>query len=322
MAVPRIFISSTCYDLKYIRENLKYFVNNLGYESILSEDGDIFYNPDEHTHDSCLNEVKNCQIFVLIIGGRFGGKYLNGEKSITNKEYEEAVKLKIPVFTLIEKNVLSEHFVYQKNKNNLNADKIIYPNVDDTKIFLFIDEVRKSNYNNAIYPFSDFRDIENYLKKQWAGMMYSFLTDNIETKKVASLFEEIHSATDKIEYYTKQVALNVGDKLTNILIKCYEKIAGDETVQNLKEIWKIKVNPYTIVQYECLDDICNQNISVQFEDDSNSIGYGGPPYVCSRVRYNQLSQGYIKMREKILSILKEDNYEIKEFLNHMDDHLN
>lgn len=194
--------------------------------------------------------------------------------------------------------------------------------MDNTKIFLFIDEVRKNNHNNAIYPFSDFRDIENYLKKQWAGMMYSFLTDNIETKKVASLFEEIHSATDKIEYYTKQVALNVGDKLTNVLIKCYEQIAGDGTVQNLKAVWEIKVNPYTIVQYECLDDICNQSITVEVEDNDNSIRYGGPPYVCSKARYDELSRGYIKMREKILSILEEYNYDVKEFLNHMDDHLN
>ena len=38
MAVPRVFVSSTCYDLKYIRENLKYFIRSLGYEPVLSEE--------------------------------------------------------------------------------------------------------------------------------------------------------------------------------------------------------------------------------------------------------------------------------------------
>ena len=87
MAVPRVFVSSTCYDLKYIRENIRYFINNMGFESILSEDGDVFYAPEQHTHDACLSEVQNCQMFVLIIGGRYGGNYKQEDKSITNKEY-------------------------------------------------------------------------------------------------------------------------------------------------------------------------------------------------------------------------------------------
>lgn len=155
MAVPRVFISSTCYDLKYIRENLKYFVTNMGYESILSEDGDVYYNPDEHTHDACLNEVGTCQLFVLIIGGRYGGKYLKSEKSITNMEYEEAIKQKIPVFTLVERSVWNEHLVYQKNKDNKN--QIIYPSVDDIKIFAFIDEVRKNISNNKLAAHIQFK---------------------------------------------------------------------------------------------------------------------------------------------------------------------
>ena len=88
---PVVFVSSTCYDLKYIRENLKYFISNMGYESILSEDGDVYYDPREHTHDACISEVGNCQLFVLIIGGRYGGKYLKSDKSITNRECEDYI---------------------------------------------------------------------------------------------------------------------------------------------------------------------------------------------------------------------------------------
>ncbi len=45
MPAPRVFISSTLYDLKYIRENLKFFVRSFGYEPVLSEEGAIFYDP-------------------------------------------------------------------------------------------------------------------------------------------------------------------------------------------------------------------------------------------------------------------------------------
>ncbi|MDP1845332.1 MAG: DUF4062 domain-containing protein, partial [Candidatus Moranbacteria bacterium] len=54
MPPPRVFVSSTCYDLKYIRENLRYFIERMGYEPVLSEEGDVFYDPAMHTHDSCL----------------------------------------------------------------------------------------------------------------------------------------------------------------------------------------------------------------------------------------------------------------------------
>lgn len=101
MAIPRVFVSSTCYDLKYIRENLKYFIKRLGYEPVLSEEGSVFFNPCLHTQDACIAEVPNCQIFVLLIGGRFGAKFKAEKHSITNAEYREAVRLKIPIFALV-----------------------------------------------------------------------------------------------------------------------------------------------------------------------------------------------------------------------------
>jgi hypothetical protein len=312
MAVPRVFVSSTCYDLKYIRENLKYFINNLGYESILSEEGDVFYNPNQHTHNACISEIQTCQIFVLIIGGRYGGKYLQEEKSITNKEYEEAVNQKIPVFTLIEKNVWNEHLVYQKNKNNANSDGIIYPSVDDIKIFSFIDEVRKNNINNAIYPFGDFHDIESYLKKQWAGMVYNFLANSIETKKVSELFEEIHNATEKIEYYTKQVALNVGDEYTNILIRCYDIMLGSELVQNLKGFWGIEVSPQKILGEEGIDELCFNKIEI-YESEGDSITWGGPPYRCSQIRYESFKEQFKELKDELLKVLEERNFSVENF---------
>ena len=60
MPVPRVFVSSTCYDLKYIRENLKSFIRSLGYDPILSEEGSVFYDPSLHAQDACLAEVPAC----------------------------------------------------------------------------------------------------------------------------------------------------------------------------------------------------------------------------------------------------------------------
>ncbi len=208
MAIPRVFISSTCYDLKHIRENLKYFVKTIGYEPVLSDEGDVFYNPSVHTHDSCIKEVKTCQIFILIIGGRYGGYFKESDNSITNSEYREAVCSKIPVFALVESSVHSDHHVFSLNKKKSSdfAGQIEYPSIDNIKIFDFIDEVRKNTLNNAIFPFRDFSDMESYLKKQWAGMMYDFLVQRSgeENSKVTNrLLDDLTLATKKSEELIK-----------------------------------------------------------------------------------------------------------------------
>ena len=46
MAKPRVFVSSTYYDLKHLRSSLENFVESLGFEPVLSEKGDIAYAPD------------------------------------------------------------------------------------------------------------------------------------------------------------------------------------------------------------------------------------------------------------------------------------
>ena len=90
-------------------------------------------------HNACLAEVPSCQLFILIIGGRYGGKYKDTVKSITNAEYAEAIHSKIPVFALVERGVYDQYFVYLSNRNNPNLDatRINYPSVDSTNIFDF-----------------------------------------------------------------------------------------------------------------------------------------------------------------------------------------
>lgn len=46
MAKPRVFISSTFYDLRQVRQDLDQFIMSLGYEPIRNEEGDIPYGKD------------------------------------------------------------------------------------------------------------------------------------------------------------------------------------------------------------------------------------------------------------------------------------
>lgn len=71
---PSIFVSSTCYDLKQIRQDIREFIEeDLGYEAILSEYNSFPIDPDRDTINNCLRVVEQrADIMVLIIGNRYG----------------------------------------------------------------------------------------------------------------------------------------------------------------------------------------------------------------------------------------------------------
>ena len=83
---PSIFVSSTCYDLKQIRQDIREFIEtDLGYEAILSEYDSFPIDPDKDTINNCLRVVEQrADIMVLIVGSRYGYITDHGEKSITN----------------------------------------------------------------------------------------------------------------------------------------------------------------------------------------------------------------------------------------------
>lgn len=86
MAGLKFFVSSTCYDLSEERNQLRNLIKNLGHEPILSDHNEILYDYDEHTHLSCVREIPNADIVILIIGSRYGGKAINETTKLINFE--------------------------------------------------------------------------------------------------------------------------------------------------------------------------------------------------------------------------------------------
>jgi len=317
MAAPRVFISSTWYDLRYIRENLKFFVRRLGYEPVLSEEGAVLFDPKMDVQDACLAEVPSCQMFVLIIGGRRGSGYHDTEKSVTNAEYDEAVKAKVRIFVLVERPVLDEHAVYMANKKNahIEASAITYPSVDSTQVFDFIERVRGEIVNNAIVPFSDFEDIESYLRQQWASMMNRFLTTETEAVRVGSMLTALSTATDRIEFLTRTVVDSVGDKYSRLSVELYDEMLKHTVVHDLS-FWGIHPTPQMILGSQTLDALCNQALEADKEadaEDSYSISGGGPPYRACTARLDTMRTDYLQLRDLFLSRLKESGISAEEF---------
>lgn len=164
---PSIFVSSTCYDLKQIRQDIREFIEeDLGYEAILSEYNSFPIDPDRDTINNCLRVVEQrADIMVLIIGNRYGYITDRGEKSITNLEYLRAKAKGIPIFVFIDQKISNMLPVWQKNKE-MDFSSI----VDSNKIFEFVEKVKDKD-SNWVHEFNTGKDIIKCLRKQLAYLV-------------------------------------------------------------------------------------------------------------------------------------------------------
>ena len=146
MAKPRVFISSTYYDLKQTREDISNFLLTLGYEPIRNEEGNIPYGSRDSLEAYCYKEINNIDILVSIMGGRFGSQSNESQWSISNEELRTAIKNNKQVYIFIDKNVFAEYEIYLVNKKG----NITYKYADNVKIHQFIEEIKGLTSNNNI----------------------------------------------------------------------------------------------------------------------------------------------------------------------------
>lgn len=164
---PAVFVSSTCYDLKQIRQNIRDFIeDDLGYEAVLSEYDTFPIDPDMDTVNNCLRVVEErANIMVLIVGGRYGYITDHGENSITNLEYLRAKMKGIPIFVFIDQSILNILPIWKKN-NTADFSEI----VDSPKIFEFVDTLRNKD-SNWVHEFNNGKDIIDCLRKQMSYLV-------------------------------------------------------------------------------------------------------------------------------------------------------
>lgn len=167
VAVPRVFISSTYYDMRHVRNAVKDFIESLGFEPVLSEQFDVFYQHGKSAQESCLDEINKCDMYILIIGTQYGSIFRNDTLSVTHREYREAVQAGLPIFAFVDTYVHNDYSLYCRNKDNT---QVCYTHVRETEIFRFISEVENRPIGNTLICFDQISEITDFLRKQFARM--------------------------------------------------------------------------------------------------------------------------------------------------------
>ncbi len=241
MAKPRVFISSTFYDLRQIRVELDKFIEGLGYEPVRNEEGDIPYGKDEALQAYCYKEIANIDVLVSIIGSRYGSAGIIKEKeqeySVSQLELKTALKEDKQVFVFIDKNVFTEYETYILNKNNEN---VIYKYVDNVNIYKFIEEIKALPHNNNIKGFETVEDITSYLREQFAGLFKQFMLDNKRVKETLIIrdIENTAKTLRELVDYLKEDSQGKDEEI-NRIIRINHPMVG-----RLKELLNIHYNIY------------------------------------------------------------------------------
>lgn len=166
---PKVFVASVDYGLEDIRDRLPKFLEEIGFDPIYFESED-FPVKNGHSHDICLDAVKDCDVFLLIIGPRPGGKYSGSNYPqmkglrIVHAETKLAAHLNKPIRTFVRQNILNERKTY---KDNIKEGREIKTSFADPEVFRFIDEIQHGwqteqgkKVNTWLRPFDKITDLE------------------------------------------------------------------------------------------------------------------------------------------------------------------
>lgn len=254
MAKPKVFISSTFYDLRHIRASLEGFIEGLGYDPILSERGKIPYDSEKPLDKSCYRDASRVDIFVLLIGGRYGSaasdenlkttpEFYDHYESVTKTEFRAAIDNDIPVYILVDKSVYIEYETYKLNREN---NDFKYKQVDSVNVYRMLDEIADLPRNKTLYTFERYTEIEAWLKEQWAGTFQDLLIRRKEYKEFSTLSQQVGelSAINKsLKNYMEEIIRHSKN------IENPEEIISNENVKFEEEIRSIAFNSNLFTQF-------------------------------------------------------------------------
>ncbi|RKE25649.1 uncharacterized protein DUF4062 [Paraburkholderia sp. BL23I1N1] len=102
----KLMISSTVYGVEEVLDRAYTLLTAFGYEVIMSHKGTVPVVSTETAFDSCLAAVDKCDLFLGIIGPKYGSGKIGNDLSITHKEMLRAIELKKPRWFLAHDQVV------------------------------------------------------------------------------------------------------------------------------------------------------------------------------------------------------------------------
>jgi len=100
----------------------------------------------------------------------------------------------------VESDVYAEYRTFKENPDN---EEIKWAQVNDSRIYNFIEHIESKQMNNPIHAFKEVDDIINHLKLQFAGLFKEFLTSLNEQQPISRLDGKLDELTGMFQLILK-----------------------------------------------------------------------------------------------------------------------
>lgn len=224
MELLSIFVSSTCQDLKVVRESIGNCICELGHRPIMCEKN-LYYKQYSLPEQSCYDDIDKSDILVHIIGGNFGlTSDIKSNISVAEAELITALELRKPVFIFLYSPVLHDYQIYKKNENR----KISFNIVKDPRVFSFIEYIYMSNL--PVYQYECVDDIKRILRNQLSYLFSAKLRETICNKRLSFDQNYVNVSKAFIKDFRNCNSLSVFGLGQNRMVKSYYGIIKQSVV--------------------------------------------------------------------------------------------
>jgi hypothetical protein len=114
----KLMVSSTVYGHEELLNQVFAVLKGYGYDVWMSHKGTLPLTPGLSAFENCLTAVRDCDLFLALITGRYGSGKEGESLSITHNEVLRAIELNKPRFFLVHRDVITaRHLLRQFRKD-------------------------------------------------------------------------------------------------------------------------------------------------------------------------------------------------------------
>ncbi|MFJ1815426.1 DUF4062 domain-containing protein [Staphylococcus saprophyticus] len=289
----QIFISSTYIDLIDERQKV---VESVIESSNIPAGMELFTGENVEQWNIIKHWIDESDVFVLLLGGRYGTLASDENISYIEKEYNYAQIQGIPTYIF----VLSDAYLYKKQGEYSGLD--IFEKNNKDKYKLFKDKILKQyakmdinnldNLKNVVYKTL----IDN--KKNWSGgWVKNIIKKNYENNSYISIFS-ILDLNEFCEYYGEQ------DPLKKYLDKSVQHNV-DNMLQSLSEYIRIVEDHKIFLKDE---------VHFKFRSYGNKYGHRGEWIDISGEDMLKIENDFDDLSKKIFNMYNEITKELEPYL--------
>lgn len=212
----KIFISSVSKHLEEIRQQVAFSLKELGHDPVYFESRDFAKSNNSLMVQTCLENVEESQVFLLMIGRETGSFDELDGRSITHLELTKAIASNKTIIVFVEDYLKQVYFgdylrIYSKTKELTELEQAneqairerVYLEMGDRDIQRAVFEILADAHNHVpwLHGFISSSDVIETIKQELSNMLSSYI--NLKNQKQIQSLDKIVENSYRIDQYDK-----------------------------------------------------------------------------------------------------------------------